>query len=211
MKIKLYILTLLLIFIFSSCNKEKSQYTFNGRFINGTTGVPIANIQVEFIGEVGGYPNSKYIDLGSAMTDNDGYFKFTYSIDSKFPGSLSLVFKNPNNPYIDLKVISNIPILKDQFQTVYVSDSLSILLLFNTNNPLKEGENLHIKFGIEHGFDFILNKDDLKNLNNKYTIRKSVIGTSVIWERNSMDTTIINSKNLYIQGDPFIDSITINY
>lgn len=211
MKFKILFPTLLLILIFSSCIKEESDYTFSGRFVNGTTGLPYSNIQVDFVARSAGFPSSRVIDLGTTKTNENGEFSLKYSIESNFPGKLSVIFRDPNNPYIDLKAISNLPIFQDQYQTVYVSDSLTLLLLFNTNDPLKESENLHIKFGIEHGFDFILNKDDMKYLNNKYTIRKSAIGASVIWERNSKDTTIINSKNLIIQGDPFIDSVTINY
>lgn len=209
MKLNLYLISI--IFLFSSCVKEYEEYTFSGKFLNGTTGKPYKNIQVDFTARAPGYPSNRVLDLGTAITNENGEFNLKYSIESKFPGLLSVAFRDPNNPFIDLAILSGQPLMTDQYQTIYVPDSLTLKLNFSTGNSLQNNDSLFVQIGPEYGISLAFSKSDLDRLSNQYTIRKDRIGVKLYWERKSNDTTISNIEYLNIQGDPFIDSVTINY
>ena len=211
MKINLISQIISISFLFSSCVKEYEEYTFTGKFLNGTTGLPYSNIQVDFVARSAGFPSSRVIDLGTTKTNENGEFSLKYSIESNFPGKLSVIFRDPNNPYIDLYSLSNLPLLQSQYQLAYLSDSGTVLIRFLTDNILSKDELLRVYLYQEPSLDTILYFNTLNKNDVKLSFRIYDYSNVIVWERTSKDTTIIGSEYLTYKRDPFIDSVTINY
>lgn len=211
MKLNLITQIISISFLFSSCVKEYEEYTFAGKFLNGTTGLPYTNIQVDFVARSAGYPSSRVIDLGTAKTNENGEFSLKYSIESNFPGKLSVIFRDPINPYIDLYSLSNLPVLQSQYQLAYLSDSGTVLIRFLTNNILSNDESLRVYLYQVPSLDTTLYFNTLNMNDVKLSFRLYDYNNIIVWERISKDTTIIGSEYLTYKRDPFIDSITINY
>jgi hypothetical protein len=206
-------LLFLLIIGISSCNEKKSAtYTFEGKLINGTTNEPYVNVQGDIYQKYGEYPYSNTVNLSSSVfTNENGEFKFNYKVEEDAIGTLSIIFKHPANPFLDLYVKGDMELHKNYNNTIYVSDSGTAVLKFISNKELVDGEVLKMNIGVINPFVFYLTKSDLANSNGIYKYRTSYMFNSVQCNRILNNDTTRNWFDMNIQGDPFIDTIKINY
>lgn len=96
---------------FSGCSllfePEESSFTISGRLFEGLTDVPYANATMILEGYQRQGFSSDYVDLGTATTDEDGFFSITYERvfrDGKI-GSGSEITLSINQPGLYLEIL----------------------------------------------------------------------------------------------------------
>ena len=122
MNFKLILLLVATAMLFS-CNENKYKtYTFEGKLINGTTNKPYVNVQGDIYQKYGEYPYSNTVNLSSSVfTNENGEFKFNYKVEEDAIGSLSIIFKHPANPFLDLLVKGGLDLHRNQNINLYFS------------------------------------------------------------------------------------------
>ncbi len=204
---KIYTYLLLSIFLFS-CQKENT-YTFDGKFLNGTTNKPYKNVLVEFTETIGPKGQRDFIYLGSTKTDSNGCFSFKYTIEENPAAKLWLDFGD--NGFFSLYQKNEIPIDQNNNMVFYLSDSNTTEFNFSTTKPLGKNEKLRL-YTFANDFDTLLTDSLIVRMNNKFYVRTDKIYFYVGIERILNDTSI-SSSQLYVEleGDPLINKVHINY
>lgn len=186
-----------------STSIDTTLYTIEGRYINGTTNVPYANIELKLILDNYGYPRVLKDIAGPIRTDNDGYFKFTYRHLDEIPGLVFLeVYPIELYPEID-----SIPINQNINRTVYQSTYGSLILDIN---PVSATE-LYVYAGTQDTLHYTSIAQAFSD-----TLKNIPLSTALVaWGRTKAELRdALNGKNssqryVKISGDPFYNKVSI--
>lgn len=202
--------------LFSSCedievgkplsnNQDTTLYTVEGRYINGTTNIPYANVELKLIMDNYGYPRILKDISGPIRTDNNGYFKFSYRHIDEIPG-LAFLEVYPTELYPE---IDSIPINQNINETVYLSTFGNLILDIK---PIS-GSELFVYMGNQDTIHY-------SNITQAFsdTARNIPLSiTLVAWGRTkeelryALDGKNASQKYVKISGDPFYNKINIQF
>jgi len=213
MRIKFCISILSSILLFGHCKKEPSPplptYTVKGAFLNGTTGQILypglpAQLELRTQPKNG---NAKSVILASCViNDSTGEFSFTYSQTNITNDGAYLRVDLP-----DLISLGNFPVNRNVNQNVYLSGLGSLKIYMQPKSPLSIGDTLF--FGDRYSTT-LYTDTILKTISGYYkTLRVPPSTIELFWARgwNNYNSQIHNSLEVNVRGDPFVDSVTINY
>ena len=188
------------------------QYAIQGHILNGTTGQPIY-LQQQLVATAHTYSiPQKSAQIGSCNLDDKGNFKLTYSQTDI----------NYDRPTIDLlgstALIKGLAVNANIDSTFYFSYVGKLKFYLQTATPLSSSDTLFLLYG--NGTTQVT--DTIYSAVNGYykTVSLQTPRTNIFWGRG-----IVNLKKsedvvsgyghsitgVHIDGDPYIDSVTINY
>ena len=188
------------------------QYTIQGHILNGTTGQPIYYPQ-QLVATAHTYsiPQSS-AQLGSCNLDAKGNFTLTYS-----PTNI-----NYDRPTIDLigstVIIKGLAINANIDSTFYFSSVGKLKFYLQTTTPLSSTDTLFLFYG--NGTTPVTDTIYSTVKGFYKTISLQTPRTNIFWGRGIANLN--KSKNIgsgdghsmmgvRVSGDPYIDSVTINY
>jgi hypothetical protein len=205
-----YLSFVAILVLLTACTEET--YTFKGKVLNGTTMEPIPNLIGNFRNEMGQYPFNKSMTLAEGIrTDKNGAFEFSYELGELKGGLIYGYFEDPNRPFFNVVSINNIRADQDNFVTMYDSDSATTLFVFRADTVLNDGEFLKLRVGSNPEFNFTLDPAQLATLESKVQVRTEIGYYTYYWDRISASNPKTDFNVYETKGDPYIDTIIINY
>ena len=213
-----------------SCKKQDTNtitpvYTIQGRVYESYPKVPYAKQSITL--RVTRGANDTYVeaDLGTATTDDSGYFKITYdqtSISGGDPGG---------GPAAEIHMFSQfftfdgIPVNQNVNKAFYNPTKGKLKINLQTSNPLEKNHDTLFIAYLQYTDSTKTSQmvvDTITQTINGYfkTIITPPLRLNIAWGRNSKvfqydpKTKQITNANVYyatISGDPIIDNATINY
>jgi hypothetical protein len=200
------------------CKKTSPpQYTIKGRVLNGTTMQVYANQQITATVHTYNIPQT-YAQLGSCSTDAQGNFSLTYTQTSIDYDRATIDLQSQFFALQGLAVNQNID------SNFYLSSRGSLRISMQTSTPLElNNDTLFL------GYENYVNNNQVfsidtfvKTFQGYYkTIRVPTPYINVFWGRGINNYVYNPAKNGFIKvehsvqvnitGDPYVDSVTINY
>jgi hypothetical protein len=206
------------LFLVSGCKQPdtgpKATFIIKGRVLNGTSGIPFANQQISAVVHVrtiGGDGAS----LGTAQTDANGNFSLSYKQTAITYDNASIRISS------NFFILQNLPVNKNIDSIFYFSTLGKVKILLNSTSPLElNKDTLFINY---LDYEGKINWDTISKTTNGLfkVVRVKTpyvnfwygIGYKQIHQDPNYTNSVIGGKLIYkpIMGDPYIDSISINY
>lgn len=206
-----------LIFLFNSCKKEcTGTYSISGVLRDGTTLQPMKKVQFQFavFNEVRTQTRD-YKVLGTAMTDDSGRFFFEYLClnDEYKHGYILISSLSPNGGIHKTEEFS-----KDCKSELYYSTVGKAQIVLKPKKPLGS-DTLFV--AIQDNFGKFINYDSFTNtVPHDWVLFNGPIGGNggVYFGRGRLsfinafkDSRLNQWESLLITGDPYVDTILVNY
>ena len=215
---KYYLLIFVLSMVMISCAKSnlpKPRYTIKGKIFMSYPSKPLANQNITLTFTAGHLSSYESIDLGTAKTDDSGYFSITYN---------AIDLSNRSN--VDIHIfnqflqIDGIPINQNVNKNFYIPINGKLEIYLETNKPL---ELNHDTLFLGHFAGNTVVIDTITTtINGLYKRDEVPVGTYTVFYGRGWNSFGYNlqfnrfysstkSIDVSISGDPTIDKMTINY
>ncbi len=211
MKYLLFCISILL--LYSGCEFENEvnivKHTVNGQIINANNPTKFDGMHLYLESSYNSITEGLVIETISESTISDsGKFEFIY--ESSPSSTLTIRCIELTN---FVRRINSNENLKVKF---YYSDSASLFVNFKTTNSIKANDTLYIKY-TKHTINEPVIEYYVGPLTDNFSklYRGYNYGSyNFVWGRGLNDLEInghLRHKNFNLRGDPFVDSVTINY